>query len=74
MDSPLDSLASLHFALLYIDENGKLRFESSSSVANDCQSILSPKVTDSFLRAVAEFGDGRNHASKDVYLRLSTDI
>ncbi|KKK19509.1 hypothetical protein ARAM_003486 [Aspergillus rambellii] len=53
MDAPLDSLAYLHFALLYIDETGKLRFEASPSIANNCQTILSPDVTDSFLRAVA---------------------
>lgn len=56
MDAPLDglsSLSSVHFALIYIDENGKLRFEASPSIASNCQSILSPNVTDSFLRAVA---------------------
>ncbi|KAL4878761.1 hypothetical protein BJY04DRAFT_107296 [Aspergillus karnatakaensis] len=53
MDAPPNSLANLHFALIYIDDHGKLRFESSSSVADDCQNILSPTVADSFLRAVA---------------------
>ncbi|KAB8234294.1 DUF2841 domain-containing protein [Aspergillus alliaceus] len=53
MDAPLDGLSSIHFALIYIDENGKLRFEASPSIANNCQSILSPNVTDTFLRAVA---------------------
>ncbi|PWY88316.1 hypothetical protein BO70DRAFT_331650 [Aspergillus heteromorphus CBS 117.55] len=58
MDAPLDGLACLHFALIYIDDSGKLRFEASPSIANNCQSILSPNVTDSFLRAVALSGKG----------------
>jgi hypothetical protein len=53
MDAPLDGLSSIHFALIYIDESGKLRFEASPSIVNSCQSILSPNVTDTFLRAVA---------------------
>ncbi|KAE8144664.1 hypothetical protein BDV25DRAFT_134472 [Aspergillus avenaceus] len=53
MDAPLDGLSSIHFALIYIDEGGKLRFEASPSIANSCQSILNPNVTDTFLRAVA---------------------
>ncbi|KAE8351199.1 hypothetical protein BDV28DRAFT_150204 [Aspergillus coremiiformis] len=56
MDAPLDglsALSSIHFALIYIDDQGKLRFETSPSLANNCQSILSPNVTDTFLRAVA---------------------
>ncbi|PWY94599.1 hypothetical protein BO94DRAFT_553510 [Aspergillus sclerotioniger CBS 115572] len=58
MDAPLDGLACLHFALIYIDDNGKLRFEASQSIANNCQSILSPNVTENFLRAVALSGKG----------------
>ncbi|KAI9370303.1 hypothetical protein BJX61DRAFT_549070 [Aspergillus egyptiacus] len=57
MDAPLDSTSFPHFALLYIDDNGKLCFEASSSVADDCHHILSPEVTHSFLRAVAMSGD-----------------
>ncbi|KAF7590184.1 hypothetical protein BBP40_003157, partial [Aspergillus hancockii] len=53
MDAPLDGLSSIHFALIYIDESGKLRVEASPSIVNSCQSILSPNVTDTFLRAVA---------------------
>lgn len=64
MDGPLDNLGSHHFALLYIDESGKLRFEASSSVANDCHGILSPEVTHSFLKAVAVSEDGMKLASK----------
>lgn len=64
MDGPLDNLGSHHFAMLYIDESGKLRFEASSSVANDCHSILSPEVTHSFLKAVAVSEDGMKLSSK----------
>ncbi|OJJ02595.1 hypothetical protein ASPVEDRAFT_684132 [Aspergillus versicolor CBS 583.65] len=63
MDGPLDNLGSHHFALLYIDESGKLRFEASSSVANDCHGILSPEVTHSFLKAVAVSEDGMKLAN-----------
>ncbi|RAH47227.1 DUF2841 domain-containing protein [Aspergillus brunneoviolaceus CBS 621.78] len=56
MDAPLDGLACLHFALIYIDDSGKLRFEASPSIADSCHSILSPNVTESFLRAVALSG------------------
>ncbi|KAL5332715.1 hypothetical protein BJX70DRAFT_105153 [Aspergillus crustosus] len=63
MEAPTNSLASLHFAMLYIDADGKLCFDSSSSIANSRQSILSPKVTDSFLRAVARSGGEIDRAS-----------
>ncbi|PLB50062.1 hypothetical protein P170DRAFT_404792 [Aspergillus steynii IBT 23096] len=53
MDAPLDGQNYMHFALIYLDEGGKLRFEASPSIASNCQSVLSPNVTDSFLRAVA---------------------
>ncbi|KAF9886910.1 hypothetical protein FE257_011033 [Aspergillus nanangensis] len=53
MDTPLDGQAYMHFALIYIDEGGKVRFEASPSIASNCQSILAPNVTESFLRAVA---------------------
>ncbi|KAL4915964.1 hypothetical protein BDW62DRAFT_111787 [Aspergillus aurantiobrunneus] len=58
MDGSLDNLTFHHFALLYIDQGGKLSFEASPSIANDCQSILSPEVTHSFLKAVAGSQDG----------------
>ncbi|KAL2812467.1 hypothetical protein BJX63DRAFT_241780 [Aspergillus granulosus] len=58
MDPQLESPECPHFALLYIDDDGKLRFEASSSIADDCHTILSPEVTHSFLRAVALSGDG----------------
>lgn len=50
-NSPED-LAYPHFALIYIDRQGNLRHESSLSVANSRETILSPLVTDEFLRAV----------------------
>ncbi|KAJ5884682.1 hypothetical protein N7495_009192 [Penicillium taxi] len=46
-----------HFALIYIDRDGNLRQESSQSLANSRDSILSPRVTDMFLRAVAMSGE-----------------
>lgn len=68
MDAPLDGLASMHFALIYIDEHGKVRFEASPSIANNCQTILAPNVTDSFLRAVAlsDKGGESRHSSMDA--------
>ncbi|KAL4936404.1 hypothetical protein BDV06DRAFT_93717 [Aspergillus oleicola] len=78
LEGPLDSLASHHFALLYIDESGKLRFEASPSLANDSHSILSPEVTHSFLKAVALSGDGTRPANSldcnyDLHSRRSPD-
>lgn len=49
-----DSQAYRHFALIYIDRNGNLRHEASSSIAHDSEAILSPRVTNAFLRAVAQ--------------------
>ncbi|KAJ5240497.1 uncharacterized protein N7469_002088 [Penicillium citrinum] len=46
-------MAFPHFALIYIDWEGNLRHESSPSIANSRKTILSPRVTDEFLRAVA---------------------
>ncbi|KAL2832793.1 hypothetical protein BJY01DRAFT_253723, partial [Aspergillus pseudoustus] len=57
MEPQLESPECPHFALLYIGDDGKLRFEASSSIADDCHRILSPEVTHSFLRAVALSGD-----------------
>ncbi|PKY06680.1 hypothetical protein P168DRAFT_117143 [Aspergillus campestris IBT 28561] len=65
MDAPLDGLTSMHFALIYMDEDGKLRFEASPSIVNNCQTILSPNVTDNFLRAVAMSGQGVPSKSTD---------
>ncbi|CEN59267.1 hypothetical protein ASPCAL01719 [Aspergillus calidoustus] len=57
MDSQLDTPDCPHFALLYIDDDGKLRFEASASIADNCHRILSSEVIDSFLRAVSLSGD-----------------
>ncbi|KAJ5216244.1 uncharacterized protein N7498_002651 [Penicillium cinerascens] len=48
-----DDLAYPHFAIIYIDRYGNLRHETSQSIANSRETILSPWVTDAFLRAVA---------------------
>ncbi|KAI9932630.1 hypothetical protein MW887_008878 [Aspergillus wentii] len=53
MDAQIDEATCPHFALIYIDLDGKLRFEASPSVANSYQTILSPNVTETFMRAVA---------------------
>lgn len=47
-----DELEYPHFALIYIDRQGNLRHESSQSIANSRETILSPLVTGEFLRAV----------------------
>ncbi|KAJ5087049.1 hypothetical protein NUU61_008356 [Penicillium alfredii] len=46
-------LAYPHYALIYIDADGNLRHQSSQSIADSYQTIVSPSVTDAFLRAVA---------------------
>jgi hypothetical protein len=52
-----------HFALIYIDRDGNLRHEASHSIANSRESILSPRVTNEFLRAVARSRDpGPSHS------------
>ncbi|KAJ5292138.1 hypothetical protein N7478_001389 [Penicillium angulare] len=43
-----------HFAIVYIDRQGNLRHEVSPSLFDSGRSILSPKVTGAFLKAVAE--------------------
>lgn len=43
-----------HFALIYIDREGNLRHEMSSSISDSAQAILSPRLTREFLQAVAE--------------------
>ncbi|KAL4953874.1 hypothetical protein BDW69DRAFT_164360 [Aspergillus filifer] len=67
MEGPLDSLASHHFALLFIDETGKMHFEASPSITKDCHNILSPDVTQSFLKAVALSGDGTRPANSSEH-------
>ncbi|KAJ6126574.1 hypothetical protein N7523_002186 [Penicillium sp. IBT 18751x] len=52
-----------HFALIYIDREGNLRHEASRSIANSRETILSPRVTNEFLRAVARSRDsGPSHS------------
>ncbi|KAL2792974.1 hypothetical protein BJX66DRAFT_235256 [Aspergillus keveii] len=64
MDPQSETPNCPHFALLYIDKDGKLRFEASASIAD----ILSPEVTDSFLRAVALSGDGVNSLDSSGFI------
>ncbi|KAL4998421.1 hypothetical protein BDV10DRAFT_185244 [Aspergillus recurvatus] len=66
MNGALGSLESHHFALLYIDGSGKLRFEASPSTANDAHTILSPEVTHSFLKAVAGSENGTRAGSESA--------
>lgn len=42
-----------HFAMIYIDNDGNLCQRASDSVSESRQTILSPRVTREFLRAVA---------------------
>ncbi|PKX94956.1 DUF2841 domain-containing protein [Aspergillus novofumigatus IBT 16806] len=42
-----------HYAIIYTDRNGKVRLQTSPSIANSCQTILSPIVMENFLEAVA---------------------
>lgn len=53
-----DNLAYPHFALIYIDRDGNLRQEASQSIAHSRETILSPRVRDAFLRAVAMSNNG----------------
>ncbi|OQD72632.1 hypothetical protein PENDEC_c020G04837 [Penicillium decumbens] len=46
-----------HFALIYIDRDGNLCHEASRSIADSRETILSPRVTNEFLRAVARSRD-----------------
>ncbi|KAJ5815027.1 hypothetical protein N7474_006804 [Penicillium riverlandense] len=48
-----NELPYTHFALIYLDANGNLCLQSSQSIANRCQTILPPRATEAFLRAVA---------------------
>lgn len=54
--NPPGGLAYPHYALIYIDSDGNLRHEASRSVANSREAILSPRVTNEFLRAVVRSG------------------
>ncbi|KAJ5292318.1 uncharacterized protein N7443_008271 [Penicillium atrosanguineum] len=59
----LGELSYPHFAIIYIDREGNLRHEASRSIANNRETILSPRVTNEFLRAVARSRDsGPSHS------------
>ncbi|KAJ5769599.1 hypothetical protein N7520_004158 [Penicillium odoratum] len=63
MSNQQDELAHPHFALIYIDRDGNLRHEASPSIASSREAILSPRVTDAFLQAVARSEDlGTSHS------------
>ncbi|KAJ5909359.1 hypothetical protein N7504_004002 [Penicillium tannophilum] len=67
MSNQHDELAHPHFALIYIDRDGNLRHEASPSIANSREAILSPRVTDAFLQAVARSGEpGPSRSSFEV--------
>ncbi|KAJ6088058.1 hypothetical protein N7499_004240, partial [Penicillium canescens] len=53
-----DQRAHSHYALIYIDQEGTVRHEWSHSISDHYKSILSPKVTFEFLKAVAESTGG----------------
>lgn len=69
MSNQQDELAHPHFALIYIDRDGNLRHEASPSIANSREAILSPRVTDAFLQAVArsrEPGTSRSSCKLEI--------
>lgn len=41
-----------HFALIYIDQNGILRYEVSQSLMDSRDTIFTPQVKDEFFRAI----------------------
>ncbi|KAJ5976595.1 hypothetical protein N7481_010302 [Penicillium waksmanii] len=51
---PQDCRSAQHFALIYIDQYGKIHHEVSPSIAQHRDTILSPQVTTEFLKAVAK--------------------
>jgi len=54
-----------HFALIYIDRDGNLCHEASRSIADSRETILSPRVTNEFLRAVARSRDSdQSHSQR----------
>ncbi|KAH2834436.1 hypothetical protein KXW76_003735 [Aspergillus fumigatus] len=52
-DVQLGSLTYGHYAIIYTDCNGKVRVQTSPSIASSCQAILSPTIMENFLEAVA---------------------
>ncbi|KAJ5930231.1 hypothetical protein N7466_005724 [Penicillium verhagenii] len=71
MSNRQDELAHPHFALIYIDRDGNLRHEASPSIANSREAILSPRVTDAFLQAVAMSGEpGPSHSQSSPQITV----
>ncbi|KAJ5976523.1 hypothetical protein N7481_010230 [Penicillium waksmanii] len=52
--APQDYTSAQHFALIYIDQYGKIRHQVSPSIVHYRDTILSPQVTTEFLKAVAK--------------------
>ncbi|KAJ5374496.1 hypothetical protein N7517_006502 [Penicillium concentricum] len=51
-----------HFAMIYIDRDGNLCQRASESISESRQTILSPRVTGEFLRAVAMSRETHTHS------------
>ncbi|KAI2681226.1 hypothetical protein DTO013E5_7821 [Penicillium roqueforti] len=47
-----------HFALVYLDQEGKVCHETSPSISDSAHAILSPQVTSEFLEAMAQSSEG----------------
>lgn len=65
-DVQLGSLTYGHYAIIYTDCNGKVRVQTSPSIASSCQAILSPTIMENFLEAVAL-------STKDSVVRIIFD-
>ncbi|KAJ5117564.1 hypothetical protein N7448_011196 [Penicillium atrosanguineum] len=68
---PDDRRRFQHYALIYIDREGKLHHEASPSISNSVKTVLSPQVTWEFLKAVAESKKGGCSASGLPYRQPS---
>lgn len=51
-EATLNKMPGTQFLLVYLDANGQIRLESSGPIADSCNTVLSMKVIDAFLRAV----------------------
>lgn len=47
-----------HFALIYLDQEGKVCHETSPSISDSAHAILSPQVTSEFLEVMAQSSEG----------------
>lgn len=64
---PQDRKCFQHFALIYIDRDGQLRYETSPSISGgSVKTVLSPRVISKFLKAVAESKEGSYSAQGPV--------